>query len=396
MLLLLGSPWSGKSYNHAEARLLLIETLSIILTHHEFVCTMNVKRTQDTFLVHVKHTEQQVKTSDLFIVTLRKTKKIQIYNAPEELEGHLHQFMLENMERRGVGVERKVQHMEKKLQYKFRYPKSDTKVNSFVIKLLICKLLESMKSYGWSVVTGFDMSRGLSSKTELLFQRSAHLANCRVFCLSPLMKGRLALVNAPDGIVKVCHDVIKSHWHRPLQAQTSFENIIKYDIFTLEGDPWGDSSPDIFHTHALLCYMIHKFTDKGYRLVLAADVIEDNIQFDGGKSLNHDPNAWWFMHEPEFSLDYAQAFEPSLSVSTSDAEISPYMPSIGSVLRDDFTEPPFPDFCAHGGETSPSAPVPYEPCKTRGFSSNHESLEDLQNAPPPSYDQVMRQERLKR
>jgi len=223
----------------------------------------------------------------------------------------------------------------------------------------------------------------------------------------------IALVNAPDNIAKMFRDIIKSHWHLPLISLTQIEGIIPYHVFDIMGSPWSSSKPDAFHTHALFCHMLRKFGEKGYKFVMSADVHGDNVDFDGGKRMKHDPNSWWFMKEPDSYLDFGDAAK-SLTTAASETNSTSCVPPIGLVLKDDLKEPPCPDFAAHEAAFSPSAPLVYEPPKAMcldgagsddaaGFSGGYRSesigfealeVHDGTRKPPPSYEEVMRGETL--
>lgn len=387
-LVLGGYPWGGKSFEHVEARYLLIKMFSILLCKHQFVCTMNIKRTEDTFVVCSRTSTENINDYDFVIVSLRKTKKIQIYNAEDELAKSLHQFINETLLRRGVRVEQHIEQMSRKIEYKFKFPirpNSDVP-KAMIIKFLISKLLVMMRAHGWKIVTGFDMSRGLSYKSELLFQRGTFLANCEAFCISPLDRGGLAFINAPRNIVSECSDIVKSHWHKPIRHFAEIDNIISYQVLRMDGDPWNGTSLDAYYAHGVMCHILKELSEKGYALVLTADVIEDSIEYDQGKSHEHNPNAWWFMHGPENS----EQLPPSTPPLSSELAASNNVPLVNAVLEDDFQQPPLPDYYTLSGPGAPSEPQPYQPSQA-SYSGDNEALSD-EMEPPPSYESVMRQE----
>ncbi|KAK3750148.1 hypothetical protein QZH41_004551 [Actinostola sp. cb2023] len=341
---------------------------------------MNIKRTEDTFVFRPKtNKDDDMKTSDFFIFTLRKTKKFQIYNASDELIDKIHELVIEVIERKGISFSRKLQ---QKVEYKLKFPsETSQRQKTIIIKFFVCKLLEKMKAHGWGILTGFDMSRGLSNKGELLFQRSPHLSHCKAFCLSPLSGSKLALINAPPSIVTACHNIITARWHQPLISQTQYKGITTCEIFELGGHPWGDYSDGAYFVHSMLCFMLNKFLHKGYRLVVTADVIQDSLEYDDGTSCPHDPNAWWFMHEPQ---EYDESALLASAPPWSEVEASPQMPSVSSVLVDNFREPPISDPLAHQEE---KAAVGAQLSSGYNNENTFEEAPPSYQEPPPSYQE---------
>jgi len=140
---------------------------------------------------------------------------------------------------------------------------------------------------------------------------------------------------------------------------------------------------------------------------LSADVIDDQISYEGGNKLRHDPNSWWFVQKPEHpeeleSSEPSENFEhfelPPVHSRTrtySEVDNDPYLPSIGSVMRDDFTEPLCPDYSHIRRGHSPNSPIVYEPFKTMGFSMDRSASDSGEKSPspPPIYEKSLEEER---
>jgi hypothetical protein len=365
-VILNGSPWSSTTYSHAEARAILIKIFTVMTKRYSFLCAMNVKRTVDAFVFVPKHIHDNSAT-EFFIISLRKTKKIQVFKAPDELIPVIHTVLVDAFGKTSHAIVKVVDHRSGKVEFKYKsHTVKDSGAQCAMTKLIVCKLLEVLKARGWSITTGFDMSRGLSNKCELLFQRSPPHPECKVFCLSPVCSSKLCVINAPPRIINACRKVIATRWHLPLISETQFDSQATCVGFELGGKPWSDSGDCAYFTHSMLCHMLEEFLHKGFKINLTADVIPESMEYNFGTSFSHDPNAWWFMHEP---TTVAPAASPVPDIKTELEAVPP----LAEVLLDDYREPPLPD--SHTAASS--EPQPFE---------------DL----PPSYEMVMSERELER
>ncbi|XP_031573716.1 uncharacterized protein LOC116307568 [Actinia tenebrosa] len=299
--MLKGSPWGSTTSCHGQARGFLIKIIFIMMKRYSFLCAMNLKRTEDTFVFFPKSIISNTVSAEIFIISLRKTSKLQVFQAPECLIPIIHKVLVDSFGTRSHNIEKKIDHRFGKVEFKYKsHAAKDQLSQCTMTKFIVCKLLEVLKSHGWSIVTGFDMSRGLANKSELLFQKSNPHPDCKVFCLTPVCHSKLWAINAPPRIIEACRKVISRHLS--LITETQYEYPATCVGFELGDQPWSDSGDSAHFTHSMICHLLDKFSHKGFKIKLTADVIPECIEYDEGSSTPHDPNAWWFMHEPQMGM----------------------------------------------------------------------------------------------
>ncbi|XP_031573711.1 uncharacterized protein LOC116307562 [Actinia tenebrosa] len=363
-----GLLWSSTTALHAEARAILTKIFIVMMKRYSFLCAMNLKRTEDAFVFVPKSIHYDT-TTEFFIISLRKTSKIQVYKeAPDHLIPIIHLALVDAFGKMSHAIEKIIDHQSGKVEFKYKsHTEKDPDALCTMTKFIVCKLLEALKSHGWSIVTGFDMSRKLSNKSELLFQKSSPHPDCKVFCLSPVRKSKLCVINAPPKIINACRKVISTRWHLPLISETQYAVPATCVSFELGGKPWSDSSDCAYFSHSMFLHLLEEFFHKGFKINLTADVIPESMEYDEGVSSSHDPNAWWFMLEPQIVM--TDASYPG--------DWKSEVPPLAQVLSDDFRQTPVPDVHVNPNEPQ-NRTEPMMPTDTQLY-------EDC----PPSYEMIM-------
>ncbi|XP_057289755.1 uncharacterized protein LOC130612452 isoform X2 [Hydractinia symbiolongicarpus] len=127
-------------------------------------------------------------------------------------------------------------------------------VKAVEARLVILKIMEKLSQFGYSVLTGFDISPRSNDKSLFLFQRGTPV-QAKFMCLS-------------------LHDIGKeiiNSWLLGIQEEICVSDIVSYEA-TLNGYPWNSIWSEGIYVRALLLKLLNAFTSMGWRLACTADV----------------------------------------------------------------------------------------------------------------------------
>jgi len=145
-------------------------------------------------------------------------------------------------------------------------------------------------------VTGLDISRGLNSKSALLFESCAPSVGLRHACISPLGKQNIQLCNGPNSLRRL----ISSEFQKILSCEKTLNNEDEtgYSDFTYEAklagfhwDPHPEKdATEYVYTRRHMGGLLHRLMDAGWRVVVSADVGHHQEDTDVGEGIHS-----WFL-----------------------------------------------------------------------------------------------------
>lgn len=164
----------------------------------------------------------------------------------------------------------------------------------------VARLLDVLLSEGWTVVTGLDISRGLNSKSALMFESCAPSPNLRHACISPLGKQSLQLVNGPASLRRL----IQGEFQRIITAEKTFNDRdqgsggagfmdatfeAKLNGFHWDPHPEKDATEYVY-TRKQMGALLQRLMDAGWRVVVSADCGHHQEDTDVGEGIHS-----WFL-----------------------------------------------------------------------------------------------------
>jgi len=132
---------------------------------------------------------------------------------------------------------------------------------------LIARIGETMLKKGWALTGAMDITRFVSEKSVLLYQRclpsSAHFA-----CIVLSYKAQVSLIDFPFNDQVALKSVISESYLPGIKICESSKDL----IIKLNGEPWNYTH-DVYgmHGHSLMVHLLTKAIQLGYVVVASAD-----------------------------------------------------------------------------------------------------------------------------
>lgn len=166
-------------------------------------------------------------------------------------------------------------------------------VEAVEARLLIVKIMEKLSQFGYSVLTGLDISPKSNDKSLFLFQRGTPFQS-RFMCLSLHDVNIIRIINAPPNVTSIGKEIINT-WLLGIQEEICVSDIVSYEA-TLNGYPWNSIWNEGIHARALLLKLLNAFTSMGWRLACTADVRAMYESNDNGAGFPIDVHSWYFVY----------------------------------------------------------------------------------------------------
>ena len=205
-----GKPWLPVVEDTGHSRVMLQEVISnLIRKQWSLYGNSNIRADSNTFFF--EHNPTMVPCEHppptLFIITFNVNDVLRLIGLPESLVPVI-QSTIQSAWSKGIQQE---SHYAGSYQFKLKgcpwWASGNEAVESR--RLIVMKLMEVLLAHGWSPITAFDSSRKWCDKRSLLF-RQTQPQNTPFLCLSPYLNEKLRFINAPEDVIKVCYDKVRS------------------------------------------------------------------------------------------------------------------------------------------------------------------------------------------
>jgi len=262
-----GCPWWESDTEVNSKRLLTHLVGKMGEINMRFLLGTNIKGGTDT-LFFIEDEECRVTSpQDLCIISLCDKSRMRLVDC-EDMVADLRQTILQN----GNGIE---EEKAREHYYKFGlagkpwscYGGEDESIQS---RRLIARIGETMLKKGWALTGAMDITRFVSEKSVLLYQRclpsSAHFA-----CIVLNYSVQVSLVDFPYNDQEALKSVISQSYLPGIDTcESKSSNVI---IMNLNGKPWNYTH-DVYgmHGHSLMVHLLSKAIQLGYVVVASADV----------------------------------------------------------------------------------------------------------------------------
>ena len=138
----------------------------------------------------------------------------------------------------------------------------------------ISRIMEVFGQNGYSPLYGIDVSRGVTDKSSILFQKTPNPVNCKYACLALTDTNRLALLDFPTDVSAAMKDCIQQFYPSGIRNEVQLpDSNIQVDV---QGDPWmavGFAKGGArFHMRAVLGKMMAVAAQLGWHVSISADV----------------------------------------------------------------------------------------------------------------------------
>lgn len=188
--------------------------------------------------------------------------------------------------------------MEEPLSWEFVLKGSPWRASAAKIgrsRQFITYLLDALSAYGWTVVTGLDISRAQDKKSALLFQRCPPVRGLHHVCLSPLGKQRIQLINAPGSLRHlVRREFANMVIHEKLSDDdTVYELIFDHRRSSWTADPEQDKDTYIY-TRKRMGRLLDALMDGNWRVIASADVARQTRESDSSED-GEGIHSWFLM-----------------------------------------------------------------------------------------------------
>lgn len=324
-----GNPWFSDGDEGVQARILLAKITSALAQRQWILhAAANVKSTADSLFFKYDPETIPGESSECFVLSFNRTDRLRIINAPQSVIPVVRETIMSVWQVMGGVQKEGAYHGSWEFKLKGN-PWWSSDNESAMARFLVCKILEALKSRGWSLQASVDISRKSQDKSIFLFSQSLPKSQ-PVMCLSFCETDKIWLVNAPQQITTVCRDILMAKWYNGICREESRGSNYAHK-FKLNGNPWhgGPYSSEAIHIRAMLCYMIQALKSHGWKFLTSADVSARFHNPENGPSYALDVHSWWLVYEPDSQPPQPSA--PSFGFSSGSAFPPP--PSYDSVVK---------------------------------------------------------------
>ncbi|XP_066921998.1 uncharacterized protein [Clytia hemisphaerica] len=290
-----GTPWSYVDKIQSCTSRLMIREIVGALTGYQVMLygNTNLKSTADTFFFRYVPNQQ---AEQFTTVSLNRMDRLRLIHMEPNVVSAIENCVRQTWVR---GVQEVLDKRPLCYELKLRgYPWWCYGEEGVSARLLICRILETMASIGYYIVSGLDVTRKDNDKSLLLFRQGAPM-QARFLVCSLNSTDKVKLINAPNEVVQAAQRIF-ALWVLGHQVKPAAELPpgCSYQV-KLNGNPWSNMMvKDGYHGRALLLGLLGAFSDLGWRLVTSADVSAKYVHQDKGPDYPLDVHSWYFMYDP--------------------------------------------------------------------------------------------------
>ena len=331
---LFGYPWKATKQQSVMAKVLLQNIIGTLRRYQwVYYCNVNLKSTADSLFFRHDPSIPPYESVQFCTISLNLNNRLRVINAPGTVVAVIRKVIETTWLCGGIQADREY-HGSREFKLSGN-PWHSIKVEAVMSRCLILKILEAMREQGWHNIAGIDISRGVTDKSTLIFQKGEPKRS-PVICLSLNDVDKFRLINMPGQLVELFRQILLCRWPNGVQEEKKL-TLTSGSVWQMKlfGRPWnGGESNDTIHARSFLCNIIQEFIERGWRPFLSADVSAKYIHQENGPDYPVDVHSMWFVYDSPSSAQ-PSASSYGFSFASSPAQYGVGRSLLPSPLLDD-------------------------------------------------------------
>ena len=295
---LFGYPWRTTGQMSIMAKVLLQNIIATLYRYQWILyCNVNLRNNTDSLFFRYDPNVALCEPAQFCTISLNRNDRVRVINASETVIDLIRAVILNTWECGGIQTEK-----DWNDSWEFKLsgaPWHSTNEESTMARFLVLKILEAMQERGWHNIAGLQISRHATDKSVMVFHKREPKYS-PVMCLSLNDVDTFRLINMPDNLVELFKQILFSRWSKGIKQEKEWTiSSSRVCEIKLAGRPWsGGQSNDTFHARSFLCNILQEFMERGWTVLLSADVSAKYVHQEYGADYPTDVHSMWFVYDP--------------------------------------------------------------------------------------------------
>ena len=284
-----GNPWYGEGEESTMCRKLLLNLISALAAiKWRLLFATNLKGGTDSLFFIYDMNQAFVDPPALAMLSLNRNDRIRLLHFNRHIATVVKTVILRFYQTKAPDERDYYGALEYKLK---GYPFASSGSEAIATRQLICRILEALRANGWRCKTTIDISRKMTDKSVLLFER-CEPAELKFACLALSDVDRVRLINFPHQVCKKLRAGIEENYLPGFSSEQARDGQC-YEI-DLNGVPWTQNSSYNLHARSMLTMALKETSQYGWQLCASADVSAKYVHQENGPDYPIDVHSWFF------------------------------------------------------------------------------------------------------